>query len=144
MNGLCYNESGGDIIDKSIKILCIGNSFSEDTTSYLTQIARSLGFSNTVVANLYIGGCPISKHYENLKNDLPLYRYDRDNGAGWTQTPGYKISDAIKEEKWDWISIQHGSSYGGSYTDEKSYSDLPQLVAGIRRLADEKRKLYLI
>lgn len=126
---------------KSVKILCIGNSFSEDTTSCVADIAKSLGFSDLVIANLYVGGCPISKHYDNLKNDLPVYRYDRNNGSGWTQTPDFRISDAIKEEKWDWITIQHGSSYGGSYTDEESYKELSELVKGIKLLADEKTEI---
>ncbi len=126
---------------KHIKILCIGNSFSEDTTSFIVEIANSLGFSDAVVANLYIGGCPISKHYNNLQNDLPAYRYDRNNGSGWTQTPEYKISDAIKEQAWDWISIQHGSSYGGKYTDEESYKELPDLVKEVKRLAGDKTKI---
>lgn len=124
-----------------MKILSIGNSFSEDTTSYVAEIAKLLGFSNVLVANLYIGGCPIHKHYDNLKNDLPAYRYDRNDGSGWTQTPEYKISDAIKDEKWDWISIQHGSSFGGRYTEEDSYKDLPRLVKEVKRLAAEDTKI---
>ena len=128
-------------MSNSVKIQCVGNSFSEDTTRYVAEIAISMGFADVVVANLYIGGCPIHKHYENMKNDSPVYRYDRNTGSGWVQREAYRISDAIQAEGWDWISIQHGSSYGGSYTEEESYSDLPQLVQEIKKLAGEKTKI---
>ena len=126
---------------KTIKILCIGNSFSEDTTAYAAVIATSLGFSDVLVANLFIGGCPIDKHLENLKNDLPLYRYDRNDGTGWVKIPHFKISDAIRADRWDWISIQHGSSYGGRYADEKSYINLAELVSRIKAIADPETKI---
>ncbi len=125
----------------SIKILCIGNSFSEDTTAYVAQIASSIGFSKVLVANLYVGGCPIAKHYENWREDLPCYRYDRNDGTGWQRTTDVKISAAIREEEWDWISIQHGSSYGACYTDEACYADLPALLREVKQLAGEKTKI---
>ena len=133
---LYFNKGGDHITGNSIKILCIGNSFSQDTTTYVAEIAASLGFSDLLVANLYIGGCPIGMHFENIKNDLPAYRYDSNNGSGWVQTPDCKISDAIKSNKWDWICIQHGSSYGGRYTDPESYKDLGELVRLIKAIAD--------
>ena len=49
-----------------IKILAIGNSFSQDATHYLHQIAAADHVDMKVV-NLYIGGCPLTKHAENLK-----------------------------------------------------------------------------
>ena len=122
-------------MEKKIKILCIGNSFSQDTTTYMAEIAKSLGYDDVVIANLYIGGCPICKHYRNIQNDLPAYRYGRNDGSGWEYTPDTKISDAIKAEAWDWISIQHGSSEGQRYTDPACYNDLPALVAAVKALA---------
>ena len=41
---------------KMIRILAIGNSFSEDATYYLHQILEAAGVENLVV-NLFIGGC---------------------------------------------------------------------------------------
>ena len=48
-----------------MKILCIGNSFSEDATRYIHQIARADGYKMKVV-NLYIGGCSFSQHFKNI------------------------------------------------------------------------------
>lgn len=128
-------------MEKKLKILCIGNSFSEDTTAYVAEIARSLGYEDVVIANLYIGGCPICKHYHNMKNDLPAYRYGRNAGCGWKYTHETKISDAIKAEEWDWISIQHGSSGGERYTEPSCYQDLSALVAEVKALAPSTTKI---
>ena len=47
------------------KILAIGNSFSEDATSYLEDIA-TCGGEDCKVVNLYIGGCSLERHYNNI------------------------------------------------------------------------------
>lgn len=47
--------------NQKLKILCIGNSFSQDTTAYVAEIAKAIGYEDVVIANLYIGGCPICK-----------------------------------------------------------------------------------
>ncbi len=125
----------------SLKILCIGNSFSEDSSTYVAEMATSLGFSEVTVANLYIGGCPIAKHYDNIKNDLPAYRYGWNHGSGWTRIPDFKIRDAIEKESWDWICIQHGSSHGGFYTEDESYRDLADLVSRVKAIAGEQTKI---
>ena len=44
-----------------MKVLAIGNSFSEDATRYLHDIAKADGVA-LEVANLYIGGCPLDRH----------------------------------------------------------------------------------
>lgn len=124
-----------------MKILCIGNSFSQDTTKYAAEIACSLGTPDVLIGNLFIPGCPIGKHYENMANDLPAYRFDRNTGTGWEPTPETKISDAIRSEDWDWISIQHGTKYEGGYTQEDRYQNLGALVKMVKKLAGEHTKI---
>lgn len=43
-----------------LRILAVGNSFSEDATYYLHQILEIAGVENQVV-NLYIGGCSLER-----------------------------------------------------------------------------------
>ena len=50
-----------------MKILSIGNSFSEDAQRYLHQIANANG-DDIFCANLYIGGCSLERHYNNIIN----------------------------------------------------------------------------
>ena len=121
--------------NNGLKILCIGNSFSEDTTAHLAQVALCSGFAKVKIANLYVGGCSINKHYHHAQNDLPAYRYDINEGDGWTKTPDYKISDAIKSDSWDWISIQHGTGDRSRYTEIEYYEKLPWLIDYVKNLA---------
>ena len=55
-----------------MRILTIGNSFSEDATRYLAQIARTEG-ENFEVVNLMIGGCSLERHYRNMLDDKKDY-----------------------------------------------------------------------
>lgn len=127
--------------NNEIKILCIGNSFSEDTTSRLAEIALHSGFSKIKAANLYVGGCSINKHCIHAEQDLPVYRYSVNEGNGWSHTPKYKISDAIQSDDWDWISIQHGTGDKSRYTELASYEKLPWLIDYTKKLAPCKTKI---
>ncbi len=55
-----------------MKILSIGNSFSQDAQKWLHKLARLNGF-NVETANLYIGGCSLEKHWNNVVNDNEHY-----------------------------------------------------------------------
>ncbi|MDF2941359.1 MAG: hypothetical protein K0S01_217 [Herbinix sp.] len=92
-----------------IKILAIGNSFSQDATTYLYNIAKADNIDLKVV-NLYIGGCSLETHCRNLENDSAFYDYEL-NG----QSTGKKISilEALKEEAWDYVTLQQVSNDSG-------------------------------
>ena len=62
-----------------MKILAIGNSFSQDATTYLHQIALAQGVE-VEVTNLYIGGCPLEKHALNLETGEAAYEIQQ-NGV---------------------------------------------------------------
>ena len=48
-----------------MKILSIGNGFSQDAQKYLHALARHNGVRAKAV-NLYIGGCSLRTHYLNM------------------------------------------------------------------------------
>ena len=56
-----------------LKVLCIGNSFSQDATRYLEGVA-SAGPVPVIARNLYIGGCSLERHARNLASE----GYDQD------------------------------------------------------------------
>ena len=56
-----------------IKILAIGNSFSQDATHYLQQIAAADTVDMKVV-NLYIGGCSLERHWNNIQSEAEKIR----------------------------------------------------------------------
>lgn len=92
-----------------MKILSIGNSFSEDAQRYLNQIAESNG-DNIYCANLYIGGCSLYRHYNNIKENNADYDYQI-NGEHTDEK--ISIKDALLREDWDYITVQQVSSFSG-------------------------------
>ncbi len=91
------------------KILAIGNSFSEDATKYIHQLAADGGI-DTKVVNLYIGGCSLERHWENIEKDKHDYQYQQDG----TITERYvSVAEAISEENWDFIVTQQASHDSG-------------------------------
>ncbi|MBQ4585631.1 MAG: DUF4886 domain-containing protein [Clostridia bacterium] len=88
-----------------MNVLCIGNSFSEDATRYLHQISDDEIF----VRNLYIGGCSLETHWNNIKTASPDYEYQK-NGRLLKMT---SINDALTKRKWDYVTVQQVSQQSG-------------------------------
>ena len=116
--------------DGELKILCIGNSYSIDTMHYAYQILQDLGIEKVTLGNLYIAGCPIGTHYNNLKEDKADYRFYYNDNGRWDQTENYTIKRALELEDWDFISFQQRSGYSGK----------PDYYVSLQPLADEVRK----
>lgn len=92
-----------------MKVLAIGNSFSEDATYYLHQIAAADGVDMRVV-NLYIGGCGLERHWRNIVSDAPDYLLE-ENGRS---TDRYvSIAQAVAMDAWDVIVTQQASPDSG-------------------------------
>ena len=102
-----------------MNVLCIGNSFSQDATRYLHQISDDEIF----VRNLYIGGCSLETHVQNIKENNALYEYQK-NGRKLKMT---SINDALKKRKWDYITIQQVSQLSGI---EESYEPFTEFIIG--------------
>ena len=100
-----------------MNILTIGNSFSQDATKYLHQVAKSAGVYFQVV-NLEIGGCPLEKHFRNIKADEKAYAFEF-NG---TYT-GFQLSikEALLNRSWDVITIQQVSTQSPKYETYQPY-----------------------
>ena len=119
-----------------MNILAIGNSFSQDATRYVHAIARSMGQKwNT--ANLYIGGCPLEKHFRNMHTEACAYELQ------WNGTnTGFYVSlrEALLSRSWDIITLQQASHYSAFYATYQPY--LNELAAYVRSLCP-KAKLYI-
>ena len=58
-----------------VRVLAIGNSFSEDAVEhYLYELAAAQGDS-LVIGNAYIPGCPLDRHWDNALTGKKAYRY---------------------------------------------------------------------
>ena len=109
---------------KIIRVLAIGNSFSEDAVEqYLYELAAAQGDS-LVIGNAYIAGCSIDRHYDNLRGDSALYTYRKIIGGVKAKHNGVTLRSIIQDEQWDVISLQQASHLSGIVT---SYTNLPLL-----------------
>ncbi|MCM1027044.1 MAG: DUF4886 domain-containing protein [Roseburia sp.] len=92
-----------------ISILAIGNSFSQDATHFLHQLAEA-DHVETRVVNLYIGGCSLERHWYNISTDGAEYLYELN---GRSQERHVSVGEALAEGKWDYIVTQQASHDSG-------------------------------
>jgi len=111
---------------RTLKILAIGNSFSEDATYYLYQIAKSAGIDEVVIGNLYIGGCSLATHWNNAKTGSKAYDYQKNTNGTWVHNKNTAMEVGIKDENWDVITLQQVSGLSGVASTYNS--DLTNLI----------------
>ena len=116
-----------------MNILSIGNSFSQDAQRYLHQIAKADGVVIQTF-NLYIGGCSLSTHYENMLSEEPVYTLEM-NGV----STGFKVSlkEALSNRDWDVVTVQQASNQAPYYDSYQPY--LNELVEYIRRFVPKTK-----
>ena len=100
-----------------MKILSIGNSFSQDAQRYLHRLAKGEGVEMKTV-NLYIGGCPLRTHYLNILDDTVAYEFQF-NG----EPTGLKVSirQALRSDSWDYVTLQQASGQSARYETYEPY-----------------------
>lgn len=118
-----------------LKILSIGNSFSQDAQRYLTRFAKA-GGQSVMTRNLCIGGCSLEQHWNNFIGDTPGYGWEAD---GEPRAEGYTLSRGLGEEQWDIITLQQVSHLAGKPESFEPY--LSNLVTAIRAMCPDA-KLY--
>ena len=104
----------------SIKLLAIGNSFSQDAiNNHLYEVLESAGYEEIVLGNMYIGGCSLDTHWANMKNGSAdyTYYYRSSETNGWRTTYNQTLATAMAEEEWDYITIQQVSGSSGKIGD---------------------------
>jgi hypothetical protein len=127
---------------KVIKILAIGNSFSQDAVEqYLHELAAADGIS-TVIANMYIGGCSLERHVKNARENAPAYAYRKIGTDGRrVETKDMTLERALADEEWDYVSLQQVSGNSGQLETFKA--SLPELVDYVKARLPKKTKLML-
>lgn len=119
-------------VRESLKLLFIGNSFSDDTIQWMYEIAADLGI-DLLVENMFIGGCSLDTHYSNIRSDKTAYTWVHRVGNSWSRTPNYSLSMVLPTQDWDFISFQQSSGVSGI---PSSYGNLSKLL--------EEVEFYLI
>lgn len=113
----------------TLKLLTIGNSFSDDMMEYAYKIAKDLGITNIVLGNLVIGGCNIERHYNNTITKAKDYEFRYNVNDEWITIKESTIDDGINFKDWDYISFQQSSYDSGVLS---SYENLSKLLKYVR------------
>ena len=119
-----------------MKLLCIGNSYSQDACTYMHRMADAVGFW-LETRNLYIGGCSLERHYANLISGEAAYNYEV-NGDVHAKKK-ISIDEALAEAEWDAVSIQQVSTKSGLYETYFPYATA--LAERIRSVCPRARLL---
>ena len=119
-----------------MKVLSIGNSFSQDAQRYLHRLAKHNGMAMKTV-NLYIPSCHLQTHYINMLDDNVAYDFEF-NG----ESTGIKVSirQALVSDDWDFITLQQVSTCSGKY---ETYSPYIQALAEYVRKYRPHAKIFV-
>lgn len=118
-----------------MKLLSIGNSFSTDAHRFLHTLAAQNSLELDT-ANLFIGGCSLQTHWQNVCEDNAYYDYELNGNEAETKI---SIKSALESQKWDVITLQQASADSGIYGTYQPY--LSSLAAFVRE-HQPQAKLY--
>ena len=131
---------------KQLKVLMIGNSFSICVLREMPACAASAG-ETLDLASLYIGGCPLDRHWENVEKagDPDFKPYNFSYSYASVKDPkdapvaklgkNTNIPQALVADKWDIVTIQQASGKSPFPDSYEPYAG--QLIAKIRELAPQ-------
>lgn len=127
---------------KTVRILAIGNSFSQDAVEqYLHELAEAEGIS-TIIGNMLIGGCSLERHVKNARDNAPAYAYRKIGTDGKKREKGkMSLETVLADEDWDYVSLQQASPFSGMY--ETYEASLPELIEYVKARLPKKTKLML-
>ena len=110
-----------------MKILSIGNSFSDDAQRYLHSIAAKEGIELETL-NLCIPGCSLETHASMVKSGKAgyFYHYNGDVECGDL----ISLQDGIAMRDWDIVTIQQVSTH--SFKAETYYPYIHEVIAYVR------------
>jgi hypothetical protein len=113
--------------ERIIKILAIGNSFSEDAIeNYLYDLANSAGYK-VMIGNMYIGGQSLEGHWKNASENNSAYQLRLIGPDGVKNSFNDRnLMEVIAGENWDYISFQEVSQLSGMIDGYQQF--LPQLM----------------
>ena len=110
-----------------MKVLSIGNSFSEDAHKWLHKLAVMNGVQMEAL-NLCNSGCSLERHWKHIQTNAVAYAAEYNGGKA---TEKKSLEDALKMTDWDVITVQQVSAKSGLVETYEPY--LSGIVALIRQ-----------
>ncbi|MDE6317586.1 MAG: DUF4886 domain-containing protein [Muribaculaceae bacterium] len=139
-NDIIIDNSTNGVPGRSFKVLCFGNSFTEDAMGYVPMILNSLAPDVDVTIGVaYIGGCSLQQHLanfrgENVTDEGKVYKPQRYiyhksvNGSRWSS---YRTKDAyaiLDDMDWDVVTFQQNGSQAHREWSQVIWPHLSELV----------------
>ena len=120
-----WSEDLGNILarveDGKLNLLMVGNSF---CYYYVEELYNLLmadlpeGITEVNIYNLYYSGCRLNQHLDWWKNNTAKYEFYKTDASGRNllgEKGEWTLEEALKQEDWDYISLQGMPSDNTSY-----------------------------
>lgn len=119
---------------KELKVLMIGNSFSNSVKQFLPKVVEAGKKHSLLLGSASIGGCSLQKHCANIDKEQadPKFKAYTVTVTGEKARKG-RMTDLITYKKWDIITIQQVSHQ--SFKKEMTREYAAKLIAYIKKLA---------
>lgn len=127
--------------DDTVRILCVGNSWTRRSVKYLCSIAKSAG-KKVIVGHAFLKSSSLQEQYFSLlgggtyishgavKTVRTSYEYDKYvNSDDYTVTKKSSLEHAIQDEPWDYLVLQNRAPESGEYAVwDKTDSDNAEML----------------
>ncbi len=103
---------------KPLKVLAIGNSYSNNTTEFVSKIAESMGY-DIEATSLYYPGCSLKLHVTKYENDIADYVLFVNGKTNWQYLT---LKEALTTKEYDIITLQDSPAainFNSFYTEEE-------------------------
>ena len=105
-----------------------------DAQRWVPELAASLG-AEVLLGDLYIGGCSLERHVDNMRTGAPAYEYSENNRS----LGACSLKTGLLDRDWDVVTLQQASHFSGKPETYQPY--LNELSAYVRRYAPQAGQL---
>ncbi|MBE5786061.1 MAG: DUF4886 domain-containing protein [Clostridiales bacterium] len=117
--------------DGVLRILGVGNSYTEDTFWKMYEVAQAMGIEKVELATMVIGGSTLQRHINYLKRGIAKYTLHRNTNGVWKTTQNASVHDVINTD-WDFVTMQEQSISAG----------LPSSIGNVEKMAANLHELF--
>ena len=117
-----YTEEEGSSDEVILKILFIGNSFTQDAVWHLPDVLKNMGVRNVKMIDCYIGGRLLNQYNSDFSTGTTNNAYTSEPGQmAWHNVTGKTLKQICESEDWDVITLQEhtGNNVAWGWTDAK-------------------------
>lgn len=125
---------------KDLKVLMIGNSFSNSVGTYLPELVRAYPEHSLELTGVFVGGCTLKQHVEKIKaaEKDPQAKAAQYRISVWYSADKEKFQryfgnliDVLKKQPYDIVTIQQGSVRSWDWESYEPYA--AELISFIRQ-----------